>query len=72
VTINALVGFFQEYRSERAVLALRSMTAPRARVLRDGSTQLLPAAQSCQATCCSWKQAHHSADAQLIERTRSP
>lgn len=36
VVINALVGFFQEYRAERALLALRSMTAPRARVLRDG------------------------------------
>lgn len=36
VVANALVGFFQEYRAERAVLALRSMTAPRARVLRDG------------------------------------
>ncbi len=45
VVINALVGFFQEYRSERAVLALRSMTAPRARVLRDGSTQMLAATQ---------------------------
>ena len=37
VVLNALVGFFQEYRAERAVLALRSMTAPRARVLRDGT-----------------------------------
>jgi Ca2+-transporting ATPase len=35
LVLNALVGFFQEYRAERAVLALRSMTAPRARVLRD-------------------------------------
>jgi Ca2+-transporting ATPase len=43
VIINALVGFFQEYRSERAVLALRSMTAPRARVLRDGHAVVVPA-----------------------------
>jgi len=34
--INAVIGFFQEYRAERAVMALRSMTARRARVLRDG------------------------------------
>src|SRR3954468_5096715 len=31
---NAFVGFFQEHRAERAVLALRAMTAPRAQVLR--------------------------------------
>jgi Ca2+-transporting ATPase len=36
VLLNAVVGFVQEYRAERAVLALRKMTTPRARVLRDG------------------------------------
>ncbi len=45
VVINALVGFFQEYRAERAVLALRSMTAPRARVVRDGRAGDIPAAE---------------------------
>lgn len=35
LVLNALVGFAQEYRAERALAALRSMTAPRARVLRD-------------------------------------
>jgi Ca2+-transporting ATPase len=45
VVINGLVGFFQEYRAERAVLALRSMTAPRARVLRDGRPSVIPAAE---------------------------
>jgi len=44
VIINGFVGFFQEYHAERAVLALRSMTAPRARVLRDGRTVEVPAA----------------------------
>lgn len=43
VIINALVGFFQEYRAERAVNALRSMTAPRASVLRDGIMKIIPA-----------------------------
>jgi Ca2+-transporting ATPase len=43
VVINAIVGFLQEYRAERAVLALRSMTAPRARILRDGQQTTVPA-----------------------------
>ncbi len=45
VVLNALVGFFQEYRAERALLALRSLTAPRARVLRDGRQGVVPAAE---------------------------
>ena len=40
VVLNAFVGFFQEYRAERALLALRAMSAPRARVLRDGHSVL--------------------------------
>jgi Ca2+-transporting ATPase len=44
VVLNSLVGFFQEYRAEKAVLALRSMTAPRARVIRDGRQQVIAAA----------------------------
>jgi Ca2+-transporting ATPase len=42
---NALVGFFQEQRAERAILALRSMTAPRAQVVRDGRLRTIPSAQ---------------------------
>jgi Ca2+-transporting ATPase len=45
LVLNALVGFFQEYRAERAVLALRAMTAPRARVLRDGRPVLVAATE---------------------------
>jgi len=43
--INAFVGFLQEYRAERAVLALRSMTAPHARVRRDGEARVVPAVE---------------------------
>lgn len=45
VVLNTLIGFFQEYRAERSVQALRSMTAPRARVLRDGASKMIPAAE---------------------------
>ena len=41
VIINAVIGFLQEHRAERAVMALRSMTAPRARVMRDGHSVMI-------------------------------
>jgi len=43
VLLNATVGFVQEYRSERAMEALREYVAPRARVLRDGREKIIPA-----------------------------
>ena len=36
VVINALVGFYQEYRAERSLAALKSMLPSQARVRRDG------------------------------------
>ena len=46
VVLNGLIGFFQEYRAERAILALRSMTAPQARVRRDGIAKMIYAAEN--------------------------
>lgn len=45
VLVNGFIGFFQEYRAERAVLALRAMTAPRARVIRDGRALMVHATE---------------------------
>ncbi len=43
VILNAILGFVQEYRTEKTLEALRNMTAPTAKVWRDGTLQELPA-----------------------------
>jgi Ca2+-transporting ATPase len=43
VLLNAVIGFVQEWRAERAMAALRQMAAPTARVRRDGAVATLPA-----------------------------
>lgn len=44
VVANALIGFVQEGRAERAMEAIRGMLAPRSSVLRDGRRQSVEAA----------------------------
>jgi len=43
VILNSVVGFIQEYRSEKAMEAMKKLTAPKARVLRDGTEEVIPA-----------------------------
>ncbi len=43
VILFALLGFFQEYRAERAMAALKQLATPRIKVLRDAVLQELPA-----------------------------
>jgi Ca2+-transporting ATPase len=43
VILNSVVGFVQEYRSEKAMEAMKKLTAPKARVLRDGGEAVIPA-----------------------------
>ena len=42
LTLNAVLGFAQEYRAERAVRALQALGAPQARVWRDGGVAVVP------------------------------
>ncbi len=43
VVLNALMGVFQESKAEKALDALKNMSAPHARVLRDGKESLINA-----------------------------
>ena len=44
VVLNAAIGFYQEFRAETSIAALRRMTAPQAKVRRDGRVSAIPAA----------------------------
>ncbi len=43
VIANVIIGVFQEYRAEAALDALRKLSSPRARVIRDGEVRVIDA-----------------------------
>lgn len=43
VILNAIMGVYQEGKAEKALDALKSMSAPRARVIRDGQEKIIDA-----------------------------
>ena len=45
VVLNAIVGFVQEYRAEKALRALKQLAALKSRCLRDGEVAAVPAAE---------------------------
>ena len=45
VVLNAVIGFAQEYRAEKALSALKKMTVTKAVVIRDGRHQVIAAAE---------------------------
>jgi len=45
VVLNGIIGFIQEYRAEKAMLALKKMAVADAKVLRDGNIHWLPSTQ---------------------------
>ncbi|MEI6222810.1 MAG: cation-translocating P-type ATPase [bacterium] len=42
VIVNGAIGFFQEYRAERSIEALRKLESPHSIVIRDGKEQEIP------------------------------
>jgi Ca2+-transporting ATPase len=71
LVLNAIVGFVQEYRAERAMEALKAMAAPTATALRDGTVTVVPAAEVVPGDVVLLEAgAIAPADLRLIEATR--
>ena len=42
VVLNAVLGFIQEYRAEKSLAALKKLSSPQCKVVRDGSRTIVP------------------------------
>ncbi len=70
VILNAAVGFIQEYRSEKAIDAMKKLQAPRAHVLRDGKLTVIPAREVVPGDVLILEAGDHiAADAVLLDST---
>lgn len=45
IVLNAVIGFYQEYRAEQAIAALKRMASPQAKVRREAKTSVVPSSQ---------------------------
>ncbi|MCJ7766847.1 HAD-IC family P-type ATPase, partial [Candidatus Bathyarchaeota archaeon] len=68
VILVGITGFVQEYRAEKAMDALKKLTAPKARVLRGGKETIIPAKELVPGDILVLEEGDHiPADARLME-----
>ncbi len=68
VLLNAVIGFMQEDRAQRALAALQRMTAPLARVIRDGGRFSIPSRELVPGDLIDLEAGDHvPADGRLVE-----
>ena len=68
VVLNAVIGFYQEFNAEKSIAALKKMTAPQAKVRRDGQVTSIPASGIVAADILTLEAGDLvAADARLLE-----
>ena len=73
VVINAIMGMMQESKAEKALDALKSLSAPHAKVLRDGEEKVLEASQIVPGDIVRLEAGDFiPADGRLLKSSRKP
>ena len=72
VVLNAVIGFIQEYRADRAMEALKAMAAPTATVMRDGGIVTGPSVGIGTGRCRLARGREHRSRRSPTPRLRAP
>jgi Ca2+-transporting ATPase len=70
VILNAVVGFIQEYRAEKSLAALRKLSSPTSKVLRQGESEVMPSSELVPGDIIELEAGDHiPADGRLVSMT---